>query len=90
MPGVPDNPNPARVINMSLGGKGACDEQYQAAIDAVLARGAFIAVAAGNESDDIDGSSPEGGDGVSPGSPTRPDGVGARHKEGEACGRGQG
>ena len=64
-PGVPANPNPARVINMRLGGKGACDEQYQAAIDAVLARGAFIAVAAGNESDDIDGYSPAGCYGVS-------------------------
>ncbi|MEO8752760.1 MAG: S8 family serine peptidase [Casimicrobiaceae bacterium] len=65
VPGVPNNPNPARVINMSLGGKGACDAQYQAAIDAVLARGTFIAVAAGNESDDIDGYSPAGCYGVS-------------------------
>ncbi|MEO8976886.1 MAG: S8 family serine peptidase [Casimicrobiaceae bacterium] len=65
VPGVPDNPNPARVINMSLGGKGACDEQYQAAIDAVLARGAFVAVAAGNDDDDIDGYSPAGCYGVS-------------------------
>ncbi len=65
VPGVPDNPNPARVINMSLGGKGACDEQYQGAIDAVLARGAFIAVAAGNDSEDIDGYSPAGCYGVS-------------------------
>lgn len=65
VPGLPLNPNPARVINMSLGGKGACDAQYQAAIDEVLARGVFIAVAAGNESDDIDGYSPAGCFGVS-------------------------
>lgn len=65
VPGVPDNLHPARVINMSLGGQGACDAQYQAAIDEVLARGVFIAVAAGNEGDDIDGYSPAGCYGVS-------------------------
>ncbi|MEP7328871.1 MAG: S8 family serine peptidase, partial [Betaproteobacteria bacterium] len=65
VPGVPLNQNPARVINMSLGGKGACDEQYQSAIDEVLAQGVFIAVAAGNESDDIEGYSPAGCYGVS-------------------------
>ncbi len=65
VPGVPSNLNPAKVINMSLGGKGACDEIYQAAIDAVIARGVFVAVAAGNESDDIEGYSPAGCYGVS-------------------------
>lgn len=54
IPGVPDNPSPARVINMSLGGKGECSPQRQALIDATLARGAFIAVSAGNENDDAD------------------------------------
>lgn len=49
--GAPANPNPARVINMSLGGDGACSSQsdMQLAINAAVARGAVIVVAAGNE-----------------------------------------
>jgi serine protease len=50
--GVPMNPYPARIINMSLGGKGACSKTYQSAIDAVTARGTLVVVAAGNENDD--------------------------------------
>ena len=48
MPGVPDNPNPARVINMSLGGAGSCSAPYQAAVDEIVARGVAIVAAAGN------------------------------------------
>jgi len=48
VPGVPANPNPARVINMSLGGPGRCDGFMQSAVDAALARGAVIVAAAGN------------------------------------------
>ncbi len=47
-PGVPDNPNPARVINMSLGGAGTCDAAYQSVVNQVLARGVSIVAAAGN------------------------------------------
>jgi serine protease len=54
VPGVPDNPLPARVINMSLGGKGTCSASRQALIDATLARGALVVVSAGNEADDAD------------------------------------
>jgi serine protease len=54
VPGVPDNPLPARVINMSLGGKGSCSENRQALIDATLARGALVVVSAGNENDNAD------------------------------------
>ena len=46
--GVPDNPNPARVLNMSLGGGGACSPAYQAAVDEITARGVLIVAAAGN------------------------------------------
>lgn len=46
--GVPANPNPARVINMSLGGIGACDQSIQEAIDDALAQGAVVVAAAGN------------------------------------------
>src|SRR5262249_43093311 len=31
--GVPDNPTPANVINLSLGGDGACTAAYQSAVD---------------------------------------------------------
>ncbi|GMV45599.1 MAG: hypothetical protein AMXMBFR66_09970 [Pseudomonadota bacterium] len=48
VPGVPDNPNPARVINMSLGGSGACGIDYQTVVDELVARGVTIVAAAGN------------------------------------------
>lgn len=55
VPGVPTNPYPAGVINLSLGGDGACGFSYQAVINAVLARGITRAIvaAAGNDSDDV-------------------------------------
>ena len=56
--GVPDNARPARVINLSFGGEGPCTFLEQAAIDAVIARGAVVVVAAGNESGDVANLSP--------------------------------
>jgi serine protease len=47
------NPNPARVINLSLGGSGACGTTYQAAIDAAVAAGTVVVVAAGNSNADV-------------------------------------
>lgn len=44
--GVPDNENPAQVINMSLGGPGFCPVYYQRAIDAAVERGSVVVVAA--------------------------------------------
>ena len=54
VPGVPVNPTPAHVINMSLGGEHACTRTYQEAIDAIYARGVTraIVVASGNSSQD--------------------------------------
>ena len=46
--GVPTNPNPARVINMSLGGEGACTQPYISAIADVNAMGVVVVAAAGN------------------------------------------
>ncbi|MEO5699340.1 MAG: S8 family serine peptidase [Casimicrobiaceae bacterium] len=54
VPGVPANPNPARVLNLSLGGPGECDAQLQSMIDQVLATGAFISVSAGNDDSNSD------------------------------------
>lgn len=48
--GVPDNPNPARVINLSFGGDTACSPAYQETIDAVTKAGTLVVVAAGNGS----------------------------------------
>lgn len=50
VPGVPDNPYPARVLNLSLGAVSACPSSYREAIDEVTAAGAVVVAAAGNES----------------------------------------
>ena len=51
--GVPTNPNPAKVLNMSLGGTGSCGTSgtgalYRDTISQVIAAGATIVAAAGN------------------------------------------
>lgn len=56
--GVPDNANPAEVINMSLGGNHACEEDTQAAINQAVALGATVVVAAGNDNSDVATHSP--------------------------------
>ncbi|MGH8053049.1 MAG: S8 family serine peptidase [Stenotrophomonas sp.] len=50
VPGLPANPNPAEVINMSLGsgGPATCPTIYQDAINGAIGRGSIIVVAAGN------------------------------------------
>ncbi len=52
VPGVPANPNRAKVINMSLGGSGACGTTYQTAINTARSLGAAVVVAAGNSNVD--------------------------------------
>ena len=49
-PAVPANPNPARILNMSLGGDGACSTAYQQAVNAITAAGVAIIASAGNSS----------------------------------------
>jgi len=56
--GVPPNPNPAKVINMSLGGWGSCGGALQEAVDEALAQGTVVVVSAGNESDDAQNFAP--------------------------------
>jgi serine protease len=46
--GIAANTKPARVINLSLGGTGACSATMQTAIQGARARGALIVVSAGN------------------------------------------
>ena len=61
--GVPDNPTPADVINMSFGGTGFSQTMQDAIHDAVGA-GAIVVAAAGNLAVDAKGDSPAGLDGV--------------------------
>ncbi|WP_190285645.1 S8 family peptidase [Montanilutibacter psychrotolerans] len=56
--GVPANPTPAEVINLSLGGSGACSVAEQAAFDGAVARGTTVAIAAGNSGSDVANFSP--------------------------------
>ena len=62
--GVPSNPNPARVISLSLGGSGSCDAASQAAVTAAVNAGTVVVVAAGNENDNASKHSPASCNGV--------------------------
>ena len=62
--GVPANPYPVKVMNLSLGGGGSCGTTYQNAINAVTAAGAVVVVAAGNSGADASTSSPGNCNGV--------------------------
>ncbi|HEY4443318.1 MAG TPA: S8 family peptidase [Steroidobacteraceae bacterium] len=52
--GVPDNPYPADIINLSLGGSGACPSAYQTVVDSLATMGVLVVVSAGNESGPVD------------------------------------
>ncbi|OFI39726.1 hypothetical protein BIU82_01340 [Arthrobacter sp. SW1] len=56
--GIPANPNPASVINLSLGASGACSATYQNAINSAVGRGATVVVAAGNSAVNASNSQP--------------------------------
>ncbi len=64
VPGVPANPHPARIINLSLGGEGECGEPLQDAINDVIAAGVAVVVAAGNEDEPVAEHSPSSCAGV--------------------------
>lgn len=52
--GIPVNNNPARVLNLSLSGAGACGTTYQNAINDLVNAGKVIVVAAGNSNQNVD------------------------------------
>ena len=56
-PTIP-NPNPANIINLSLSGEGPCSTTEQNAINAIVAAGVVVVVAAGNGNQDVANSSP--------------------------------
>ena len=64
VPGAPVNPAPARVVNLSFAGLGACSPILQAAITDALAQGAVIIAAAGNDNDAVDNHWPANCSGV--------------------------
>ena len=61
--GVPDNPSPAKVINLSLGSASSCSNTYKTAIAQLLANGKIIVASAGNDNNSVD-HSPAGCPGV--------------------------
>jgi serine protease len=56
--GVPANANPAKVLNLSLGGPGSCSSAQQTAINQIVAAGSVIVVAAGNSNQNVSGFNP--------------------------------
>ncbi len=64
VPGVPDNANPARVMNISIGGNTPCPSGLQLAITNAINAGSVIAVAAGNSGADASTSAPGNCSGV--------------------------
>jgi len=52
--GVPDNPYPAQIVNMSLGSVGACPASYQQLVSELQNAGVLVVVAAGNEGGPVD------------------------------------
>jgi serine protease len=56
--GLPANANPAKVVNMSLGGAAPPQKTYQDVIDARVAAGAIFIIASGNENTDATSSTP--------------------------------
>lgn len=54
VPGIPRNPNPADVINLSLGSPTTCSSFEQTVVDRVNAAGTLVVAAAGNSGGSVD------------------------------------
>lgn len=53
VPGIPVNPHPAKIVNVSLGTSQPCSRAMQEAIDDVIAHGASVVAAAGNSAAEV-------------------------------------
>jgi len=62
--GVAATSTPAKVLNLSLGGSGACDTTTQNAINTARSRGSVVVVAAGNSNTNVSNASPANCSGV--------------------------
>lgn len=62
--GVPANANPARVLNLSLGGGGRCSATLQNAINSARSRNTVVVVAAGNSNTNASNATPANCSGV--------------------------
>jgi serine protease len=62
--GVPANANPAKVMNLSLGGSGTCTSTWQNAVNDINAAGKIVVVAAGNDNLNASGFVPANCNGV--------------------------
>jgi serine protease len=51
---VPDNPYPADIINLSLGGTGSCPSAYSSVISNLTIMGVLVVASAGNENGPVD------------------------------------
>ncbi len=49
VPGVPQNANPAKVLNLSLGAETSCSSTYQNVVNQLVAAGKIVVASAGNE-----------------------------------------
>ncbi len=61
---VPENLNPAKVLNLSLGGEGPCGAAQQNAITEITNHGTTVVVAAGNDNANASGYNPASCNGV--------------------------
>jgi len=61
---VPSNPNPAHILNLSLGFPGQCSAAIQEAVDKIINKGIVIVAAAGNEASDVINTTPASCKGV--------------------------
>ena len=58
VPGVPANPYPARILNLSLGSARSCSSSEKAAFQKIANAGGLVVVSAGNDTDDAADYSP--------------------------------
>jgi serine protease len=49
VPGIPNNETPARILNLSLGSRGACSAAYPPVLDELRQQGVLVVSSAGNE-----------------------------------------
>lgn len=54
VPGVPDNPNPAKIINLSLGSTSSCSHSYQETIRQLAELNVLVVASAGNEAGPVE------------------------------------